>query len=141
MVCPKCKTHMNPGSSRGNAWEYLCPGCGYRTLGAKDPSAPPQKLGSVPSQSVPWQMQEDTNEKTVEADARPPQPSGSRRRSKPSFRKTEKPDPFLLELQAELKILTSQIVDLETSLGREVQRLKARLGELEAKIAEKTRQA
>jgi DNA-directed RNA polymerase subunit RPC12/RpoP len=131
MVCPKCRTQMNPGPSRGNARDYLCPVCGYRTLGPKESTPQLPKLGRVPTAPV-----ESEKEKPSDKAA---QVSTPKRKTKVVSKRPEKPappapDPFLAELQAEMKILSLEISDFETLFAREIQKLKTRLTSLGTKI-------
>ena len=129
--------------------EFVCPVCGYKTLGFPDSNQQRAKLGSMSSSAPP----EPPPASLPEEKAAPPPPTPvSKRRSKPTAKKPErttqpesspKPvstpksqtDPRLPELRKEMQKLASDLAELDSLLNREVSALRARVRDLEERLA------
>lgn len=155
---------MTDGTAKEAMLEFVCPGCGYKTIKPRDESIPRTKLGDVSGASAKWVPDELMDEEFERAETTPkkkelePEPTiaektvPKKKKMKVELKKIEvpapkEPDPpapkddiILREFAAEVEIVNRQLASLEKSLQGEIKKLRSRLEELGEKLENKMKE-
>jgi hypothetical protein len=152
MLCPKCRLQMKLGPNRGMGTEFVCPSCGYKTLGPKEienAPAPPHFEPGVKS-SASYLDELESSAETPEVSGSPveksaplkvvpeepePEPVATPPAKAKKPKKPVKAPPPLADWRIDLKQLASELDNVEEIVTQEIDRMRTRLQELEEKIS------
>ncbi|HLG20486.1 MAG TPA: hypothetical protein VI895_11820 [Bdellovibrionota bacterium] len=92
MICAKCRNPMKvKGPSSGPTAEYVCPACGYKAVGSKEPVNEKTARSPLARSTVQFDDMERLDDEGPSAPERPPQSAASKEETPPPIE--QKPVP------------------------------------------------
>jgi len=120
---------MNSKGPKGKGVEYICPSCGYKTTGAKEPTNPATLMPMSETLVPPAMITEEPVPVEEKIESHKAERSSSVSKSKRGKR-ASKINYSFAEWDAEISKIANQLEELEKDFSKELQIVRVRLAEL-----------